>query len=240
MINSNNRIKILKICLFSLVCIIAIGLIIYLFPLFLKLNTVEGQLAFKEKVGDNLFNSMLALFALQFLQILLIFVPGEPIEILCGMMYGAFWGTLYVMVSAAIVTIAIFVLVRKFGRKFVYDFCGKEKIDKIEQVKILKDEKKLKLSFLILYLIPGTTKDLFAYVGGLVKIKALDFILISSFARFPSVISSTLAGANLANGNIWMSIFVYIATFVVVGITIFIINIFDKNKIAREVLKIKE
>ena len=66
---------------------------------------------------------MLSLFGLQIAQIFLIIVPGEPIEILAGMCYGGLWGTVFIMVSAAIISITIYLLVRKFGRKFVYDFC---------------------------------------------------------------------------------------------------------------------
>ena len=59
---------------------------------------------------------------------------------------------------------------------------------------------------LILFLIPGTPKDLLVYVAGLLPIKPIKFILISTFARFPSVITSTLAGDRLAIGDWKMSI----------------------------------
>ena len=48
------------------------------------------------------------------------------------MCYGGLWGTVFIMVSASIISIAIYFLVRKFGRKFVYDFCDEKKVEKIE------------------------------------------------------------------------------------------------------------
>ena len=47
----------------------------------------------------------------------------------------------------------------------------------------------------------GTPKDLLVYIAALLPIKPFRFILISTFARFPSVISSTFAGDNLIEGN---------------------------------------
>ena len=84
---------------------------------------------------------------------------------------------------------------------------------------------------LILFLIPGTSKDLLVYI------KPIRFILISSLARFPSVILSTLAGENLAIGDWKMSIILYAAVLIIVGIIIFFINKFDKDKITEEAIK---
>ena len=64
---------------------------------------------------------------------------------------------------------------------------------------------------LVLFLIPGTPKDLLVYVAVLLPIKPIRFILISTFARFPSVITSTLAGDRLAVGDWKMSIMLYVA-----------------------------
>ena len=67
-----------------------IGATVYLFPLITKLATLEGQKDFKESVGNSGFIGVLALFGLQFAQIFLPILPGEPIELLAGMCYGWF------------------------------------------------------------------------------------------------------------------------------------------------------
>ena len=232
-----NKVKIFKIILTLLVIVLFIGIIAYLFPVMKNLSTVEGQIAFKQKVENSGFLGLLTLFALQVAQIFLIVVPGEPIEILAGMCYGGIGGTIFIMVSAFIISTTIFLLVRKIGRKFVYDFCDSEKVAKIENSKIFQNPKKIEMIMLILFLIPGTPKDLMVYIAGLLPIKPIKFILISTFARFPSVISSTLAGENFAVGDWRMSIIIYAVVFLIVGIIIFFINKFDKNKTTDEVLK---
>ncbi len=230
------KIKIFKILLMAVVLTLFIGITVYLFPVMKNLSTVEGQVAFKEKVDNSGMMGMLSLFGLQIAQIFLIIVPGEPIEILAGMCYGGLWGTVFIMVSAAIISITIYLLVRKFGRKFVYDFCDEKKVSKIENSKLFQNPKKIELIMLILFLIPGTPKDLLVYVAGLLPIKPIKFILISTFARFPSVITSTLAGDRLAIGDWTMSIMLYVAILILVAIVVLIINKFDKDKITKNAI----
>ena len=234
--NKKGNVKIFKLILLIMVLLISIGIIFYLFPVMKNLSTIEGQVAFKKKVDNSGVIGLLLLFGLQVAQIFLIIVPGEPIEILSGMCYGGLWGTVFIMVSASIISIAIYFLVRKFGRKFVYDFCDEKKVEKIENSKFFQNPKKIEFIMLILFLIPGTPKDLLVYVAGLLPIKPLKFILISTFARFPSVITSTLAGEQLAIGDWKMSIVLYGIILIFVAILVFIINKLDKDKITKEAI----
>lgn len=232
-----NSKKAFKIIMLILIIAIIVAIIYYLFPVVKNLSTPEGQVAFKEKISNSGVLGFLMLFGLQFAQIFLFIIPGEPIEILAGICYGPIWGTIFVMISAAIITLFIYLLVHKFGRKFIYDFCGEEKIKKIENAKVFKNPKTISFIIFILFFIPGTPKDLFTYIVALLPIKPLNFIIISTIARFPSIISSTLAGDNLLAGNWQMSLIIYGATFLIVGIAILIMRKFDKDKVTDEVLK---
>lgn len=231
------KVKVFKLTMTILAIAIIVGIIIYMFPVMRELSTKEGQLAFKEKVSSSGILGLLMLFALQVAQIFLIIIPGEPIEILAGMCYGPIWGTVFIMVSAGIISTIIFFLVRKYGKRFVYNFCDKEKVAKIENSKLFKNPNKIEMIMLILFLLPGTPKDLLVYIAGLLPINPVKFVLISVFARFPSVISSTLAGANLAVGDWKKSIVMYLAIVLVAIIVILIANKFDKDKLAEKAIK---
>ena len=232
-----NKVKIFKIVLTLIVIAIFTGAIIYLFPVIKNISTKEGQVAFKEKVNKSGIWGLMSLFGLQVAQIFLIIVQGEPIEILAGMCYGGLWGTIFIMASAGIISTTIFFLVRKYGKKFVCDFCDEKKIEKIEKNNLFQNPKKIEMILFILFLLPGTPKDLLVYVSGLLPIKPSKFILISTFARFPSVITSTLAGENLAIGDWKMGIIIYASIILIVGIIIFIISRFDKDKTTKNAIK---
>lgn len=233
----SKKIKIFRIIMTILVLALCVGIIIYLIPVMKQLSSVEGQIAFKERVNESGILGLLILFGLQVAQIFLIIVPGEPIEILAGMCYGGIWGTIFIMTSCAIIATAIFLLVKKYGKKFVYEFCDPKKVRKIENSKTFQNPKKIEMIMLILFLIPGTPKDLLTYIAGLLPIKATRFIIISTFARIPSIISSTLAGASLAKGDWKTSLILYAIVLVIVAIIVFIINKFDKNKVTKEAIE---
>ena len=235
---NKGKVKVFKIVLTILAIAIIIGILIYLFPVIKEISTTEGQLAFKDKVANLGIWGILLLFGLQAAQVFLFIIPGEPIEILAGMCYGAIWGTVFIIASNLIISCIIFFLVRKYGKKFVYSFNDKEKISKIENSKLFQNPKKIEYIMLILFLIPGTPKDLITYLAGLLPIKFRNFILISNIARRPSVISSTLAGANIATGDFKMSIILYLAVLLIVVICVLIINKLDKDKTTEDIIKV--
>ena len=231
-----NLLKIMKILILIISIALIVGIIVYLAPLISEISTKEGQIAFKEKIDSLGFYGILLLLGLQLAQILLIILPGEPIEVLIGMCYGVVGGTIFITITVFTSTTIIFYLVRKFGKKFVYEFFNKEKIDKIENSKIFKNKKTIEFLMIILFLLPGTPKDLLVYIGGLLPIKPLRFILISTFVRLPSVISSTIAGSSIVSGNFKITVLIYIVTFIISVIIILVSNKLDKNKITKKAL----
>lgn len=233
---SNIKITPFKIIIFVLVIAILSYAIYYLFPVMKNIATTQGRIQFKETITNSGTVGIFMLFGLQIAQIFLAILPGEPLEILAGMCYGALGGTIFILVSVFVTTLAIFFLVKKYGKKFVYEFFSKEKVDKIQKSKIFNNPKKVEFILFILFFIPGTPKDLLVYIGGLLPIKPFKFILIATFARIPSIISSTLAGSNIIKGNWTSIIIIYIVTFVLAIIAFILVNIFDKNKEAQKAL----
>lgn len=230
--------KIFKIVLLCIVIAIMIGITIYLIPVVRNLSTSEGQQAFQEKINSSGFVGVLMLFGLQFAQIFLFIIPGEPIEMLAGICYGGLWGTVFIMVSAMIITAFIYLLVHKLGRKFIEEFVNPKKIEKIEKSQVFQNPTTISFIIFILFFIPGTPKDLLTYIAALLPIRPLNFIIISSIARLPSVISSTLAGQSLLSGNWQFSLMIYGITFLIVAIVVLIMRKFDKNKITDEAMKV--
>lgn len=232
-----NKAKIMK--LIALITTIAILVIatIYMIPIIKQINTPEGQTQFKEKITNSRITGMLILFGLELAQVVLAILPGEPVELLAGICFGPIWGTIFLMVSVFIVTAMIYFFVKKYGRDFIYEFFPKEKVNKVENSKLFKDPQKIEVVMALLFLIPGTPKDLLVYIGGLLPIKTSRILALSTLLRFPSIISSTIAGDKLLEGQWKVSILAYVITFAITAIVIFVVNKFDKNKVTEDIIK---
>ena len=216
--------QIIKITMLILFIIILIYMTIKIIPLFKDISTEEGRLNFKEKVESLGIRGVLVILGLMLAQIFLAVLPGEPVEMLSGMCFGPIGGLMVIYLGVFISSTIILLFVRKFGRSFLYSFVSEEKILKLENSKWFSNTRKIDIALFILFFIPGTPKDLLTYIGGLLPIKPIKFILISTFARFPSIITSTVAGSNIMEGNWKLILTVYAITFVLTGIFLFILN----------------
>lgn len=228
---SNKKIKIIKIMALIAFIAIMILLTIKIFPIFKGISTEEGRMNFKNQIEGLGYEGMLIIIGLMVTQIFLPILPGEPVEVLAGMSYGPIGGLFVIYIGTFLSSFIIFFAVRKFGRNFLYSFVEKEKIENLEKSKWFSNKKRLDIILFLLFFIPGTPKDLFVYLGGLLPIKPSKFLIISTFSRFPSIISSTIAGSNLVTGNWFAIILTYLITFAFAGIVIFIFN--KKEKIDR-------
>lgn len=193
------NLKIVKLLLLFLTIFLLIFLTIKLFPLFKDLASQSGREEFKNRIDEYGFKGVFLIIGLQLLQILVPILPGEPIEFVAGMCYGSFWGMIIIFIGCFLSSFIIFYCVKKFGLDFINTFCNDDQIDKLKNSKLLSNPNKIEILLFFLFLIPGTPKDLFVYLAGLLPIKPIRFLLIATFARFPSVITSTLAGSNASS-----------------------------------------
>ena len=145
-------------------------------------------------------------------QVIVAFVPGEPLEIGAGYAFGTFEGTLLCIVGITLGSIIVFELVRKFGIKLVEVFFT---FEKIKSAKFLQDEKKLALITFLMFFLPGTPKDLLTYVLGLSKVKRTDLLILAGVARIPSIITSTVGGSLLGTEKYLFAVIVFGITFLI-------------------------
>ena len=148
----------------------------------------------------------LVLLGLQFLQVFIALIPGEILETAAGYAFGPLWGTVICYAGVALASVLVFFLVRRFGIKLVEVFVDREKIN---ELRFLRQEKKRNFLVFILFLIPGTPKDLLTYFVGLTDMRFSTFMAISLVARVPSVLSSTIGGDLLGQGNFWAAAWLY-------------------------------
>ena len=70
----------------------------------------------------------------------------------------------------------------------------------------------------MLFAIPGTPKDFLTYLIGLTQVSIPMYILLTFFARIPSVITSTFAGSSIVDGKLQHAVIIFAVTAVISGI----------------------
>lgn len=154
-------------------------------------------------VGRVAFAGMMAL------QVVVAMIPGEPLEIAAGYVFGNVEGLLLCLLGAAVGTAVIFAFTRLFGVKMVEAFISREKI---ESIRFLHNPEKRNILVFLLFFIPGTPKDVITYFIGLTSMKLHTFLLLSSLGRIPSVITSTIVGNALGTQNYMLAVWVFVIT----------------------------
>lgn len=151
----------------------------------------------------------LILLGMQCLQVFIALIPGEVVELGAGYAYGAIEGTLICLVGIAISSALIFLLVKRIGISLVEIFVPREKI---QQLRFINSEQKLKRVAFLLFFIPGTPKDILTYFVGLTDMRLSEFLLITLAARIPSLVSSTISGQMLGDRHFLTAGIVYATT----------------------------
>ena len=173
----------------------------------------------------------LAFLGMTVLQIVIAIIPGEPLELGAGYAFGFCRGTLLCEIGILLGGLLVFLFVRRFGVKAVEVFFPREKI---ESLRFLHNEKRLALWVFILFFIPGTPKDIMTYIVPLTPMKLSTFLLLSTVARLPSVVTSTIGGNALGTGKLTFALIVFSATALISALGILIYRRICKRSEARQ------
>lgn len=173
------------------------------------INFVSNPDEVRSFESENPIGSRIAYVFLMTLQVIIAIIPGEPFEVGAGYAFGAIEGTLICLAGITVGCVLVFLAVKKYGRSLVELFFPPEKIDSI---RIFKNPKKLNTIAFFLFLIPGTPKDLLTYLIGLTPMRLKSWIFITTVARLPSVVSSTIAGDAISEQRYWTAGIVFAVT----------------------------
>jgi len=150
-----------------------------------------------------------------FLQVIVALIPGEPIELMAGYIFGMWEGTLLSMAGILLGSAAVFLLVRRFGPKFAEVFFPQKELKRLN---FLKNPKKSGVLAFILMTVPGTPKDLLSYFAGLMPLTLWQWLGIVTVSRIPSLLTSTVSGALAGKEDYVLSAVVFAITIVLSGI----------------------
>lgn len=186
---------------------ILMGLIVsFMWPYLSDLFEEGGAERVIERVQGAGGWGVLILFGLQFLQIVVAFIPGEITQFAAGILYGPWLGMLIVLIGCVISSAFIYMIVHRLGAPFVHGIVSTKYLEKFQE---FEKGGKLKIIVFILFLIPGLPKDVFTYLVPLTDMKMKDFLIISNIGRIPGIFVSTFAASGLAEGKIIQSIIIF-------------------------------
>ena len=164
----------------ALLLALAVFGITYRNEIWAVLTQQDARDAFIAFVHDSGFLGLLAFLGLQVLQVVVAVLPGEPVELMAGLLYGTWGGLTLCLLGVGLSSAAVYYCVRA----------------------------------------AGTPKDVLIYLGPFLPVRPHAFFLISTLARIPSVITSTFAGSQFAEGSWDVSLVVFLATGAVAGLCV--------------------
>lgn len=175
---------------------------------------VSEPAEFRSWVDSHGMWSRIAFVGMVVFQIIIAIIPGEPLEIGAGYAFGAVEGTVLCVIGNLIGGLLVFALVRLLGVRLLEVFFSREKINSL---KFMQNTRRLNILTFVIFLIPGTPKDLLSYFVGLTNIKWTTWLLITGVARMPSVITSTIGGSALGTQKYLAAAVVFAVTVVISG-----------------------
>jgi uncharacterized membrane protein YdjX (TVP38/TMEM64 family) len=133
----------------------------------------------------------LAFLVAQAFQVIVFFIPGEVPQIAGGYLFGVWLGSLLSTLGILLGSTVSFLLSRFLGVPFVYALFPPGQVNRARHV---SGSPRAKMSFFLLFLIPGIPKDILCYVAGLTPMRLPIFLLISTLGRLPGILGSALMG----------------------------------------------
>jgi uncharacterized membrane protein YdjX (TVP38/TMEM64 family) len=150
----------------------------------------------------------LGLIAFNAVQVVVAPVPGYPVQIASGYLFGWWQGSLYAVVGMILGGLLAMTLARVYGRPLVQRMVGAERLERWEKVAHLNS---LGVWFVLML---GPLGDAPYYLAGLTRLPVSKLLAIVLLVRTPSVMVSAALGAGLIS---WRS------PWFISGATVFIV-----------------
>ena len=187
------------------------GVCVYMYLHFGKslIELVKDTERFKEWIDGFGIWGIIVFVAIRVVQTIFKFIPTEPIEIGAGLVWGWFGGFALCLLGNIIGSVIILIMTQRIGIRILRIFRLE---NKLQSMRFLQDREKRNRLLFIFYLVPGTPKDTMTYFVGLTDINWTEFLILSSIARIPAIVSSTICGAYLGANNFKVAAIVFIVT----------------------------
>ena len=218
------------IALFAFIAIF-IGLLFFLFygDNFQVLKEIFNTNATKEQVQDSIaklgIRAYIVVFIISMLQVILTFVPAEPLHVISGISFGLWKGMAVCLAGILVGNTIVYILYKIFGSKLTDYFAANVNFD----FEAAKTSNKIALIVILLYCLPAIPYGIICFFAATLGMKYPKYILITGIGSIPSLFLDVGLG-HVTMSTSWI---ISIVVFIVI-IILFILmfkyktQIFDK------------
>lgn len=182
---------------------------------------------FRDMILSYGYFGVIVFIFIQVFQIIIAAIPGELIQIAGGFVYGAWLGTLYLIIGVIVGTLVAFYTARLLGYSIIKKVVAEEKLARFKN---MMESKKTDLVISVLFLLPGLPKDFLVYVGGLTPVKPMKFIVITTIARFPALFFSAYIGENIQEQD-----YVQALVISIIAVVLFLLGVINRERVFKRI-----
>lgn len=203
--NTNEK-RLSRKTIISLVAVVLVfaAVSVAMIPLIRLLSSEHGQEIIIEKMQSFGIFAPLLFVLLQVLQVVVAVIPGGPVPIIGGILFGQ-WGGLFLSLAGFFLgTVLVYYLVQWIGRPLVDRFVPESHFKKFD---FLLEGKRTELLIFLVFLLPGLPKDALTYLVSFnPRIKPLYLFILTTLGRTPATVLTVFMGKSLWEGNFTLAI----------------------------------
>lgn len=182
-----------------------------------KIDSVEDLRNYVSGFGGY---AVFIFIAIQFLQVVVLPIPGFITISVGVLLFGAFRGSVYSVIGIVSASIVAFFIGRVFGYKVAGWLVGKENLDK--GLELVKGKDKVILTFMFLF--PFFPDDVLCFVAGLSSMSVPYYIVMITITRIINIVVSAYSvNGSIIPYNTWWGILLWIAVFILVAALCYVI-----------------
>jgi uncharacterized membrane protein YdjX (TVP38/TMEM64 family) len=184
------------------------------YQLAVRLST--NQVFLKQTLQEWGILAPLVFISFQALQVIVSPIPGEPVGILGGYLFGPWGGLVYSLAGLTLGSVAAFAIGRWLGVRFVQRLVSERTWQRIGFIVDARGA----LLCAVIFAIPGLPKDLTCYLFGVSPIPFWVFAVVSTLARLPHTWVLSMQGAQTASGD-YLELLVFTAAVLMVALPLY-------------------
>jgi uncharacterized membrane protein YdjX (TVP38/TMEM64 family) len=154
-----------------------------------------------EYIASYGFKGVPILMGLQALQVITAIIPSAAIQLLTGLCYGVWWGTLINLAGCMLGNLLVFAAMRQLkslAEPLIERSSRKKSVISLEKLQKIKNPQLLAYSF---FLIPGIPNGIMPYIFSRTSITLGQYLLANFLGSLPSTFLCTFCGDRISSGN---------------------------------------